>query len=76
VVLLDLCMTGVDGYEVARQLQTMDAPPLLVAVTGLGSDWDRQRAHEAGFTLYLTKPVPPEELVMVVRQCGQSRGGE
>ena len=76
VALVDLSMPGVDGFEVAHQLRAGDHPPVLVAVTGLKSDWDRQRAHDAGFALYLVKPVAPEELVTIVRQCGQARGWE
>jgi CheY-like chemotaxis protein len=78
VALLDLAMPGVDGFEVARRLanQPPDRRPMLIAMTGLEADMDRQQAAEAGFTLYLTKPVPPDELVYVVRACLQARGWE
>jgi CheY-like chemotaxis protein len=74
VALLDLAMPEVDGFEVARRLgsQSPGRRPLLVAVTGLEADTDRQRAAEVGFALYLIKPVPPDELIDVVRKCEQA----
>ena len=76
VALIDLSMPGVDGFEVVRRLRAMDAPPVLVAVTGLGSEYDRQRAGEAGFTCYLVKPVPPQELVAELRVLGGHAGAK
>ena len=64
VVLLDLGLPGMDGYEVARQIRrdaSMAAVPL-VAFTGYGSAKDHLRTSEAGFDHHLTKPVNPEEL--------------
>ena len=59
VVLLDIGLPGMDGYEVARRLRA--APEtrgaLLVAVTGYGQEGDRARAREAGFDHHLVKPV-------------------
>ena len=59
VVLLDIGLPGMDGYEVAQKLR--DIPGLrnvrLVAVTGYGRSDDRLRAREAGFDAHLTKPV-------------------
>ena len=64
VVLLDIGLPILNGFEVARRLKcnprTADA--LLVAVTGYGQDADRARALEAGFTRHLVKPVSPEML--------------
>ena len=59
VVLLDLGLPGLDGYEVARRLRAMlPAHHLqLVAVTGYGQAVDRQRSHAAGFDSHLVKPV-------------------
>lgn len=77
LVLLDLTLVGrIDGYEVARRLRNASgsARPRLVAVTGSGRPEDLQRAREAGFELFLTKPVEPallRDLALVV----QSRRG-
>jgi CheY-like chemotaxis protein len=58
VVLLDIGLPKMDGYEVARRLRaqagTKDA--LVVAVTGYGQEEDRRRAQEAGFDAHLVKP--------------------
>jgi signal transduction histidine kinase len=58
VVLLDIGMPGMNGYEVARELRrsTAGAGMLLVAVTGYGQEEDRRRAREAGFDEHLVKP--------------------
>jgi signal transduction histidine kinase/ActR/RegA family two-component response regulator len=59
VVLLDIGMPGMDGYEVARALRTMSdlGRPALVAVTGWGGPEDRLKSKNAGFDEHLTKPV-------------------
>jgi signal transduction histidine kinase len=59
VVLLDIGLPGMDGYDVARHLRAMPAlaGAFLVAMTGYGSDEDRAHAKEAGFDEYLVKPV-------------------
>ena len=63
VVVLDIGMPGMDGYEVARRLRQASPDGLvLVALTGFGEDEDRRRAREAGFDFHLLKPVSPEEL--------------
>ena len=64
VVLLDIGLPQLDGFEVARRLR--QRPELrqarLVAITGYGRDEDRRRSAEAGFDLHLTKPVDPLDL--------------
>jgi two-component system CheB/CheR fusion protein len=65
VVLLDIGMPGMDGYEVARRLRQtpgFDSTPI-VAMTGFGSVEDHRRSREAGFNQHLTKPVDPETLL-------------
>ncbi len=59
VVLLDLGMPGLSGYEVARHIrQTPDLNGvLLVAQTGWGQDGDRRLSSDAGFDAHLVKPV-------------------
>jgi signal transduction histidine kinase len=68
VVLCDIGLPDVDGYEVARQLRQdpATASTRLIAVTGYGSDEDRQRCAVAGFAVVLTKPVEPDELLRVL----------
>jgi PAS domain S-box-containing protein len=64
VVVLDIGLPGMDGYEVARRLRSMPATrsARIVAVTGYGQEEDRQRSREAGFDQHMTKPVDPDTL--------------
>jgi signal transduction histidine kinase/DNA-binding response OmpR family regulator len=59
VVLLDIGLPGLDGYEVARRLRAKPEHDgvVLIAVSGYGQDEDRRRAYDAGFNHHLTKPV-------------------
>jgi DNA-binding response OmpR family regulator len=65
VVLLDIGLPGMDGYEVARELRRGLAQkrPLVIALTGHGQDAERLHAYEAGIDLHLTKPVSVQELL-------------
>ena len=64
VVLLDIGLPRLDGFEVARRLREEHParPMLLVALTGYGQERDRVRAREAGFDHHLLKPVRLEML--------------
>ena len=68
VVLLDIALPGIDGYEVARQLRGMrgGAALVLAAMSGYGRDEDRDRARDAGFDRYLVKPVDREALAALL----------
>ena len=59
VVLIDLGLPGLDGYEVARALRAspVGKQATLIAVTGYGQQDDRRRSTEAGFDAHLVKPV-------------------
>ena len=59
IVLLDLGLPGIDGYEVARSIRRMPelGSPALVAVTGWGAADERLQSKQAGFDEHLTKPV-------------------
>jgi two-component system CheB/CheR fusion protein len=61
VVLLDVGMPDLDGYEVARRLRASPETKkvLLIAVTGWGQKEDEHRAKEAGFDHHLVKPFDP-----------------
>ncbi|QDE68214.1 hybrid sensor histidine kinase/response regulator [Myxococcus xanthus] len=69
VVLLDIGLPGLDGYEVARALRSTDEGRdlLLIAVTGYGLEEDRRRALEAGFDEHLVKPVDLTRLRELLR---------
>jgi len=64
VVLLDIGMPDLSGYEVATQLrrEPWAAGIHLVALTGWGQEGDRQRTRDAGFDRHLTKPIDPDTL--------------
>ena len=68
VCVLDLNLPGLPGDEVGRQIRAAagGAGPVLVALTGLPEDEARERTAEAGFELYLIKPVDPERLANTV----------
>ena len=65
IVLLDIGMPGLDGYEVARRLRATAKGSALriIAVTGWGQEADREKSRAAGFDVHLVKPVDPKELV-------------
>jgi len=78
VVLVDVGLPDIDGYEVARRLRAQpDGRDVrLIALTGYGQEEDRRRASEAGFDAHLTKPVAPEVLEQALMEVTQRRGGE
>jgi CheY-like chemotaxis protein len=68
VVLLDIGLPDIDGYEVARRLRAMarGGSMRLVALTGYGQSEDEAAAYAAGFDLHVTKPVDPEALARML----------
>ncbi len=64
VVLLDIGLPGIDGYEVARRLRAMKSNQRIkiVAVTGWGQEADKQKSRAAGIDVHLMKPVDAAEL--------------
>lgn len=65
VVLCDIGLPGMDGYEVAARLRRESGLPVerLIAITGYGQEEDRSRSRAAGFDHHLTKPVDPRALL-------------
>ncbi len=74
VVLMDLCLPGLDGYQVAQRLRQQEglANVLLAAVTGYGTEPYRRRGREAGFDYHLLKPVDPEMLRQLLEARARS----
>ncbi len=64
VVLLDIGLPMMDGWEVAKRLRKMSLPirPTIIAVTGYGREDERRRSYEAGIDFHLVKPVDVQEL--------------
>ena len=60
--LIDIGMPHMDGYELVQKLRGMQLSQPMVALTGYGMAEDKRRAHEAGFTAHLTKPIGVQEL--------------
>ncbi len=74
LVLLDLGMPGMDGFEVARRLRTEPGAPLvIVALSGWGQQSDRDRTTEAGFDRHLVKPVAACELERLLGDVAAGR---
>jgi PAS domain S-box-containing protein len=72
VILLDLGLPGIDGYQVAEQLRSDDRfrQTQLIALSGYGQAQDRQRSKEVGFDLHLVKPIDFASLTAAI--AGQS----
>lgn len=71
LILLDVRMPFMDGYEVARAIRTdraLDAVPI-VAVTASAMVGDRERIARAGFDHYVQKPIDPETFIAEVERC-------
>ncbi|MGA9762380.1 MAG: response regulator transcription factor [Gaiellaceae bacterium] len=76
LLILDLGLPDVPGEEVARELRTFSAVPILM-LTAKAAEEDRIRGLELGADDYLTKPFSPRELVLRVQAIlRRSRGGE
>jgi signal transduction histidine kinase/response regulator RpfG family c-di-GMP phosphodiesterase len=68
LVLLDIGMPRMDGYEAARHIreQAWGRDMVLIALTGWGQDEDKRRAAEAGFDRHFTKPIQPADVVGLI----------
>lgn len=75
LVLMDLGMPRMNGYEAAQRLRTLPwgQSIVLTALTGWGQDEDRRRTAEAGFDHHLVKPAEPTEIRKILAQVKRSR---
>jgi len=75
MVLLDLAMPGVDGFEVRRRLLEDGGheDAFFVAMTGFGNEEDKKRTQAAGFDAHLTKPVELDVLITLLAQARDRR---
>jgi signal transduction histidine kinase/CheY-like chemotaxis protein len=72
VILLDIGLPGLNGYEAARRIrqQQSNRPMTLVALTGWSQQEDRRLSAEAGFDAHLVKPVDFDVLTKLLAECG------
>jgi CheY-like chemotaxis protein len=75
LILLDIGMPRLNGYEACRRIRKLNTPttPVIVACTGWGQDDDRQQSEDAGFNLHLVKPVDPAALEYLLAELSMSR---
>jgi PAS domain S-box-containing protein len=73
VVVMDVGMPGMNGYDVAQTLGALPAKPFLIALTGWGQDSDRASAFQAGFNRHFTKPVQPEDLLQLLAEIAATK---
>jgi signal transduction histidine kinase/CheY-like chemotaxis protein len=73
LVLIDIGLPGMDGYEVARRLRADVglAEAMLAALTGYGQEEDRRRSEESGFDQHLIKPIRTETLVKLLASASR-----
>lgn len=73
VMLLDIGLPGLNGYEVAKRVRTHPdlKQTVLVALTGYGQDSDRQTSLEAGFNHHLVKPAILEQLLQILANVSE-----
>jgi CheY-like chemotaxis protein len=70
VILLDIGMPDMDGWEVARALREQKSPkrPFVIALSGFGQAEDMHQSAEAGIDLHLLKPADPDQLDAILRR--------
>jgi signal transduction histidine kinase len=73
VALLDLGLPVMDGYELAGHLHRRERRPVLIAISGYGSERDQHRSQASGFDTHLIKPVDVNELIARLRRLGTDR---
>jgi CheY-like chemotaxis protein len=75
LMIVDIGLPGIDGYEVARRVRSqMGDSVVLVALTGYGGSEVKQRALEAGFDHYFTKPLDPRVLRSLLEALPKADG--
>lgn len=75
VLLLDLGLPKLNGYDACRQIrqQSSRKPPVIIAQTGWGQEEDRQRTREAGFDYHMVKPIDPAALMSLLSGLAENK---
>ncbi|MBV8758327.1 MAG: response regulator [Deltaproteobacteria bacterium] len=73
LMLVDIGLPGISGHDLAREIRrTSERQPWMIAMTGYGQPTDRERALDAGFDLFVVKPVSIPDLRQALAQCAES----
>jgi PAS domain S-box-containing protein len=68
LVLMDIKMPGIDGYEATRQIRRFNKEVIIIAQTAYGLAGDREKALESGCNDYISKPINKEELLLLLQK--------
>jgi CheY-like chemotaxis protein len=66
VIISDIGMPDMDGYQLLRRVRSLDAKIPAIAVTAFAGSEDRLRALQAGYNMHVAKPIEPQELIKAV----------
>jgi DNA-binding response OmpR family regulator len=69
LVLLDIMLPGMDGFEVCRRLRAHETPPRVILLTARGQEAERIKGLDLGADLYITKPFSTRDLMRDIRCC-------
>jgi CheY-like chemotaxis protein len=77
VLLLDIGLPDMDGYQLAREIRALPelAGAVLVALTGYGQGRDRREAERSGFDYHLVKPAPMDKIAEILAQARERLQG-
>ena len=78
LILMDIGMPGMDGYEACRNIraQSWGKDICIVALTGWSQDSDKQKTKEAGFSKHMVKPVSLMDIEVLLDECQRDLGPE
>jgi len=68
LVLMDIKMPGMDGYEATRQIREFNKKVIIIAQTAFGLAGDRKKAIETGCNDYIAKPINKDELLALIQK--------
>jgi CheY-like chemotaxis protein len=72
VILMDVSMPRLNGYDATRAIRSMDSPRArvpIIGVTAFAMEGDRERCLASGMNAYVTKPIQSDELFQAIRQA-------
>jgi len=74
LILMDIKMAGMDGYEATRQIRQLNRNIVIIAQTAYAQTGDKEMAIEAGCNDYISKPINPDELLSLIKKYLKNRG--